>query len=195
MDATVGDRLEDLVRAAVRAETSERFEELRRFVDRRISELSMEVSATEQLVDYSESNLSGQLKRIADEVARMVALPAAATRNSGIELEAVVEATEQAANKIMEACEGIGTVLRAGTQDAALIAAIDAKIGAIFEACTFQDLTSQRIRRAIAHLAQVESTLTNMVGASAETPTVMAAEAAAHPDLMQDDIDRLMSGR
>jgi chemotaxis protein CheZ len=56
MSATTG-RLEQLVRAAVRAE----IDELRRFVDRRIAELSMEIHATVQLVDYSETNLSAKL--------------------------------------------------------------------------------------------------------------------------------------
>jgi chemotaxis protein CheZ len=42
------------------------FDELRAFVDRRIAELSAEVHATVQMVDFSESNLSGQLARIHD---------------------------------------------------------------------------------------------------------------------------------
>ena len=47
----------------------------------------------------------------------MVAMPAAATRNSGLELEAVVQATEAAANQIMEAAEAIGDWLRDGARD------------------------------------------------------------------------------
>src|SRR5579872_4916235 len=100
----MSDALEDVVRAAVRAEV----DELRRFVDRRISELSMEIHATVQLVDYSETNLSAQLARIHEQIARVVAKPIATTFNSGLELEAVVQATEKAANQIMEAAEAIG---------------------------------------------------------------------------------------
>ena len=33
----------------------------------------------------------------------------------------------------------------------------------IFEACAFQDLTGQRVRRAIEHLEHVESALTGMM--------------------------------
>src|SRR5678816_1977930 len=102
--------LEELVRASVRAEC----DELRRFVDRRIAELSMEIHATVQLVDYSETNLSARLTSIHEQIASMVAPPVAATYNSGIELEAVVQATESAANQIMEAAEAIGTWLQAG---------------------------------------------------------------------------------
>ena len=78
--------LDDLVRASVRAELAAGFDDLRRFVDRRISELSAEINATVQLVDYSEANLSAQLTRIHDQIYSMVAMPVAATRNSGIEL-------------------------------------------------------------------------------------------------------------
>ena len=51
------DGLEGLVRSAIRTEC----DDLRKFVDRRIAELSMEIHATVQLVDYSETNLSQKL--------------------------------------------------------------------------------------------------------------------------------------
>src|SRR5262245_35630471 len=105
----MSDSLEELVRTSVRTE----IDELRRFVDRRIAELSMEIHATVQLVDYSESNLSAKLASIHDQIASVVAAPAAATRNSGLELEAVVQATEHAANQIMGAAEAIDQWLQA----------------------------------------------------------------------------------
>src|SRR5579871_6639430 len=103
----MSDDLADRVRAAVHDE----LDELRRFVDRRIAELSMEIHATVQLVDYSETNLSAKLASIHEQIASIVAAPLAATANSGIELEAVVQATEQAANQIMAAAEAISTWL------------------------------------------------------------------------------------
>ena len=143
-------RLEELVRTAVRAE----LDDLRRFVDRRIAESSMEIHATVQLVDFSETNLSARLAGIHDQIAEVLAPPVAATHNSGVELEAVVQATENAANQIMEAAEAIGNWLQAGGDPAAL-PAVTRQVNAIFEACTFQDLTGQRVRRAIEHLQQV----------------------------------------
>src|SRR5579872_7209725 len=106
----MSDALEDVVRAAVRAEV----DELRRFVDRRIAELSMEIHATVQLVDYSETNLSAKLASIHEQIASIVAAPLAATENSGVELEAVVHATESAANQILEAAEAISNWLQSG---------------------------------------------------------------------------------
>ncbi len=175
--------------SAVRTEVAPLFDSLKKFVDRRIAELSMEIHATVQLAEFSESNLSGQLSRMQEQIATMVAMPNAATRNSGLELEAVVQATETAANRIMEAAEAIGDWLRTGARDAASMEAVAERVNAIFEACSFQDITSQRIRRAIEHLQQVESMLTEMAPVSATT--VAAVAAVVDPDLAQDDVDAM----
>ncbi|HEX3400246.1 MAG TPA: hypothetical protein VHT74_07965 [Acetobacteraceae bacterium] len=183
--------LDEAVRASIRAELGGLFDELRRFVDRRISELSMEIHATVQLVDYSETNLSAQLARIHEQIASVVAVPATATHNSGLELEAVVQATESAANQIMEAAEAIGAWLQAGGDPAALQVATQ-QVNAIFEACTFQDLTGQRVRRAIEHLQNVEAMLSGLMheapgsGVAAGPPV----EPGAH-DLGQSEVDQL----
>lgn len=184
----------DNLRVAIRSEVAPMLDDLRVFVDRRIAELSAEVHATVQMVDYSESNLSGQLARINDQIATMVAMPAAATRNSGIELEAVVQATESAANTIMEAAEAISDWLRDGSRDADSLELVAARINTIFEACTFQDVTGQRIRRAIHHLQQVETMLDDLVPPDAVKPPAEQAEAIlVDPDLHQDEIDRLLA--
>lgn len=187
MDSGTGDD----IRAVIRAEIGPMVDGLRTFVDRRIAELSAEVHATVQMVDYSETNLSGQLARIHDQVATMVAMPAAATRNSGIELEAVVQATEAAANTIMEAAEAISDWLHDGKRDAESLEAVAARVNTIFEACTFQDVTGQRIRRAIQHLQQVETMLDEMVPSDAVR---VASEPVMEfdPDLAQAEIDRLL---
>ncbi|SDB68789.1 hypothetical protein [Belnapia rosea] len=187
----------------LRAEMGGMFAELRGFIDRRIAELSAEVHATVQLVDYSEENLSGQLTRIHEQIAGLVAIPAATTRNSGVELEAVVQATEAAANTIMEAAEAIQAWLDGDKQDAASLRLVSEKVNSIFEACSFQDVTGQRIRRAIQHLQQVEQMLEGMIpggAAPVETVTVtammhtVAAPEQAGPDLAQAEIDRLLNG-
>jgi chemotaxis protein CheZ len=166
------------------------FDDLQRFMDRRIAELSAELHATVQLVGFSETNLSCQLGHIHEQIVRLVATPAAATRNSGLELEAVVQATESAANTIMEAAEAIADWLRSG-RDPAALDAVAGKVNAIFEACTFQDITGQRIRRAIEHLQHVESVLAEII-----PPGSSQAVAGTEPapcDLMQDDVDRLFA--
>ena len=178
------------VAGTAQAELAPMFEELRRFMDRRISELSAEIHATVQMVDFSEANLSRQLARMHEQVSALVAMPAAATRNSGLELEAVVQATETAANRIMEAAEAIGEWLRSGGRDPESLEVVAGKVNAIFEACTFQDVTGQRIRRAIEHLQQVETMLTEIMPSQGVTQPA-AEDAAPAPDLAQDDVDRL----
>ena len=187
---------------ALRAEMGGMFAELRGFIDRRIAELSAEVHATVQLVDYSEENLSGQLGRIHEQIATLIAIPAATTRNSGLELEAVVQATEAAANTIMEAAEAIQDWIASDRKDAASLRLVSEKVNSIFEACSFQDVTGQRIRRAIQHLQQVEQMLEGMIpGGAAPVETVevkvvrhtVAESETAGPDLAQAEIDRLLN--
>ncbi len=195
--------MEALVRRGVRAEVGGMFDDMRRFMDRRIAEVSAEVNATVQLVDYSEANLSGQLARIHEQILSVIAAPSQAARNSGLELEAVVVATDLAANRIMEAAEAIETWVKEGQNNPAALASVPNEIAAIFEACSFQDLTGQRIRRAIEHLQNVETMLGSMIPPGTEPVEMEAAvvrsgmvavvaNAAINPDMNQDAIDALL---
>jgi chemotaxis protein CheZ len=184
--------LQASIQDGIKAEIAPLFAELRHFTDRRIAELSSEIHATVQLFDFGEENLSSQLAKIQEQVAAMVAVPAAATRNSGLELEAVVQATESAANQIMEAAEAIGEWLRVGARDVASIEVVASKLNSIFEACSFQDVTGQRIRRAIQHLQHVETMLSEVMPNQVEhTPVVERVK--VNPDLVQDDVDRVFA--
>jgi DNA repair ATPase RecN len=178
----------ELVRAVVRAELGTAIDGLRQFVDRRIAELSAEVHGATQLLDFSEANLSGQISRIHQEIGRVVAAPAFATRTSGLELEAVVQATEKAANQIMEAAEAIGACIEHARDDPLAVEAITERLNAIFEACTFQDVTGQRIRRAIDHLQKVEEMLGGLAPSEPEEPPAAPEET---PDLGQNEVDRM----
>jgi chemotaxis protein CheZ len=203
--AMAADSTEALLRQAVRAEVAPLFDQLHRFVDRRIAELSAEVDGAVQLADMSEAKMSRQLTEIHAQIANVVAVPAAATRNSGVELEAVVQATEAAANTILEAAEAIQDFISSGIRDDAAIQGLADRVNAIFEACSFQDVTGQRIRRAIQHLQQVEEALQAMLpgGEPPARPqqvvvrneySTVSAPARATADLAQDDIDALLNG-
>jgi len=196
-DSSSLEMLDPALCAAVRHAVTPMFEEMRRFIDRRIAELSVEVHGATQLLGFSEDNLSEQLTRLHQQVAQMVSIPTDATRNSGMELEAVVQTTEAAANQIMEAAEAISDCVRLAIPDKATMAAISSKIDAIFEACSFQDLTGQRVRRAIEHLQHVESALTGIISPEhtghvvvhPSPPTVVSDG----PDHSQADIDALFA--
>jgi len=187
----------EALRIIVREELAAPFADLRRFLDRRIAELSAEIHAATQLLGFSESNLSNQLGQMQEEMGRMLARPAEASRNSGLELEAVVQTTEAAANQIMEAAEAISDTLRATLPDKQALQAITTKLDAIFEACAFQDLTGQRVRRAIEHLQHMESALTTILAPPGyEAASHHEPPPSAPPDgaeLPQGDIDALFA--
>ncbi len=173
-----------------------KIDDLRRFVDRRFAELSAEIHASVQLIDFSETNISEQLAGVKSQIAEVLAVPQAASRNSGTELEAVVQTTEAAANRIMEAAEAISDWLQELRSEPELYERISEKVNTIFEACSFQDLTSQRIRRAIDHLHHVESVLNN-IGTNEPTeivPLPVPTAPAGTADLAQAEIDRLLAG-
>src|SRR5947199_276146 len=73
---------------------------------------------------------------------------------AGVELGAIVQATEAATNTIMECAEA---VMAADASDpAAYKALVDEKMLVIFEACSFQDITGQRIAKVVETLQHIE---------------------------------------
>ena len=73
---------------------------------------------------------------------------------AGLELDAVVEATESATDKIMEAAENI----MAGDpgDPEAYSEMVNNKVIEIFEACSFQDITGQRISKVVKTLNLID---------------------------------------
>jgi chemotaxis protein CheZ len=111
----------------------------------------------------------------------------------GFELEAVVEITEEAASKILEAAEAIANRIDAlaSGDEAALIRE---QVTAIFEACSFQDLTSQRVRKAIARLTHIEERLDEVVTRFNIADSDSIPAAPGEESRRQDEIDRLLGG-
>src|SRR3954451_13594688 len=74
--------------------------------------------------------------------------------SAGEELGAIVQATENATNTIMNCAEAL---MGADASDpAAYKALVDEKMMIIFEACSFQDITGQRIAKVVATLQHIE---------------------------------------
>lgn len=106
-------------------------------------------------------SLREDLEEIANEIARMkdevVDLRAADMKNNkipqaGRELDAIVEATEAATHTIMSTAEEI---MAADNSDPeAYQAFVSDKMIAIFEACTFQDITGQRISKVVSKIGR-----------------------------------------
>jgi len=74
--------------------------------------------------------------------------------SAGEELDAIVQATETATNTIMECAEAL---MSADASDpAAYKALVDERMLTIFEACSFQDITGQRIAKVVETLQHIE---------------------------------------
>ncbi len=110
-----------------------------------------------------DAKLYGELREIARYIESMRheigALQVNDLKNSripaaGEELGAIVRATEEATHTIMEGAEA---VMAADASDAAAYKAlVDDKMLVIFEACSFQDITGQRIAKVVETLQHIE---------------------------------------
>jgi chemotaxis protein CheZ len=97
------------------------------------------------------------------------------------ELDSIVGATETATSDILAAAEHIQEVawtLREQGLEAEVCDLIDAKATAVYTACSFQDLTGQRIRKVIQVLRYLEGRINAMIDIWGLDGT-MAAEAAS----------------
>ena len=136
------------------------------FVARRFDEISMEINATSQQVDMTEGAITNKFSEIL-EILGAISYSGSgdSAANSGVELEAVITDTEHAANTILDAADRIANHVDADRDwaDPKTIEDIREKIRndvqEILLACTFQDLTGQRIRNTLNNLHQIESRL------------------------------------
>jgi len=83
--------------------------------------------------------------------------------NTADELEEIVSETARAANRIMDAAEAIETVATA--VDPASAAALMEAVTNIYEASSFQDITGQRITKAVRALQSMEAKLASLMDA------------------------------
>lgn len=123
------------------------------------------------------------------------------------ELDAIVAATADATNNIMDAVEMVEDVMtRAEGDDSTKLMDATTKI---YEACTFQDITGQRINKVVSMLKHIEDKIDAMLGhLPAELSTASEKTESKKPvtdeDLLngpqldgkgqsQDDIDALLA--
>jgi chemotaxis protein CheZ len=82
---------------------------------------------------------------------------------AGEELGAIIKATENATNTIMECAE---TLMSASSDDVeAFKTLVEEKMLVIFEACSFQDITGQRIAKVVATLEHIEQRVARFAAA------------------------------
>ena len=157
---TVGDPIESAVRAV-------------------LGSMSGDLSVTEATLLSELEALGREVSRAKSEIAALSVdditashIPAATD-----ELDAVVAHTATATNEILDACEvleGLQPGLAAG--DAA---ALSGAVTRIYEACSFQDITGQRISKVVNALKAIEGRVAAVSERFGGLPAAMAAPAGA----------------
>ncbi|MEW5727447.1 MAG: protein phosphatase CheZ [Pseudomonadota bacterium] len=131
------------------------------------------------------------------------------------QLDAIVAATEGATNTIMESVEGIDDLMnqaRAATDDPAQTAIFDQvtdKVNAVFEACSFQDITGQRVTKVVNSLKFVEERINAIIftwGKDELTKVVVEIKEEKDPDkqllhgpqlpgqgVSQEEVDKMLA--
>jgi chemotaxis protein CheZ len=121
------------------------------------------------------------------------------------ELDAIVEHTAQATHAILESCEMLDTVSETVSGEAAT--KLQDAVTRIYEACSFQDITGQRITKVVTTLKVIEEKVAHIIatfGASTEGHGRTASTISTDADLLngpqlpahamdQSDIDKLLA--
>jgi chemotaxis protein CheZ len=121
------------------------------------------------------------------------------------ELDAIVDHTAVATNAILESCEMLDEVAAKVTGDEA--ARLQDAVTKIYEACSFQDITGQRITKVVTTLKVIEAKVAQIMttfGVSAERSESREAARDEHTALLngpqlpsnamdQSDIDKLLA--
>jgi chemotaxis protein CheZ len=124
------------------------------------------------------------------------------------ELDAIVENTAKATNEILDVCELLEQLQ--GSMPAEAAQRMQDAVTRIYEACSFQDITGQRIGKVVGALKAIEARVEAVTGAAGGRVAAPAAPAAPNPSLTegqalangpqlpgagvsQEEIDRLLA--
>jgi chemotaxis protein CheZ len=124
------------------------------------------------------------------------------------ELDAIVDHTAVATNSILESCELLDGISAEVTGEAA--AKLQDAVTKIYEACSFQDITGQRITKVVTTLKTIEAKVAQIItafgvhNAQNEAPAADALRPGSDADLLngpqlpsnamdQSDIDKLLA--
>jgi chemotaxis protein CheZ len=121
------------------------------------------------------------------------------------ELDAIVEHTAHATHAILESCELLDSVAASVTGEPAAL--LQNAVTKIYEACSFQDITGQRITKVVSTLKVIEEKVAHIIstfGPNTGAVQHVARHVASNADLLngpqlpahamdQSDIDKLLA--
>lgn len=177
-----------------------RLEAMHSFTLERIKEVRADVAGSVELQDMTSGEVLGKIGDLLSQVTARASIDDVG--GPGQEIEAVIRLNAEAANRIMDAAEHISDCIdNDGVPGEVRFAVLD-QVTAIFEACGFQDLTGQRIQRALKTLRSIEETMLGRKVADAGPDGKIdqtyvdnylggPPTAAPSKDIGQDDIDAL----
>ena len=160
-------------------------------------------SALDETIKDEFIDIAGFIKKARNEIGDLRPKDIKTNRipSAGEELEAIVADTEIATDKIMQTAEDVLAMDPDSTEDFGM--QIQDKMLVIIEACSFQDLTGQRVSKVVATLKQIEdriSRFAEVMGVDEDEVEVTPEEqrrrdlllngpAIGGPETAQDDID------
>lgn len=136
-------------------------------VYRRLDEVSAEVNATCQMVGMSEDSLKGNFSEILETLnAVSFSGDTSTAANTGVELDAVITATDEAANTILDAADKLTAMLQEeedistdNLERVQKLGKMQDLVQEIVMACSFQDITGQRIQKTLENIESAETKL------------------------------------
>jgi chemotaxis protein CheZ len=146
---------------ALRAERGDRvaIAEIAEIVTSIMTTISGDLSAADLRLYRELEGLTNYIQRARDEIAALYPEEIRATHlpTATDELDAIVRATEDATSVILESAEAIDAAAGAlGAND------IRDQVIRIFEACSFQDITGQRIKKVVTTLSHIETRIADL---------------------------------
>ena len=106
------------------------------------------------------------------------------------ELDEVVKATADATGTIMDSCEVIQE--QAAKAGGEVAEAIDAEVIKVFEACSFQDITGQRITKVVSSLKAIEEKVEKLIDIMGTKPP--AGEGGVGEEDTRSEDEKLLNG-
>jgi len=170
---TSKEEFSEIIDAAINNAVSpllQKIDKLQTFVDRRLSEVSTEVSLSMEAMEMNDDSLKEMLHGVRSEIGAVVTNQGGNTaHNSGLELEAVIKYTEEATMKILDSAERIINVVVEAAADPkapkvlkTLAQKVQNEANSIIQETEFQDITGQRLREALKRLFVAADALDNI---------------------------------
>lgn len=166
--------------------------DLRKFIDRRVAEVSSEVSASIQFMEMNEENFNAKILSLKSDLNEVLSSNHSDLSNGGLELDFIAKVTASAANNIMDKLESLETVLEDVSLDVQLKQKIQHIVMGIYSDCEFQDLVGQRVSRIKEKISDFDEVVSSKFGY--DEPVVNKGDILVRTrevEINQSDIDLL----